>query len=248
MLKKISAGALLALVLLIPAAPASAETETPVLNEACETVEPKIFTDIRELITIDLDTANVAQLRIVAYRILDAAKADSLPVLPGEIEKILRGTEEDLRAFLKKGVLSTWTHDLRISVGWTMTNAGTNVKAAANKALDGDSFEATLAYLNKGLYAARALDCASQPSPSPSVKPSVTPSATPSTTASATSSATASAGPAATGGEEDDGGEGGGLPVTGANTGVVAGAGGALLLLGGAGFLIGRRRRARFEA
>jgi LPXTG-motif cell wall-anchored protein len=244
MLKKISAGALLALALLIPAAPAAAETETPVLNEACKTVEPKIFTDIRELITIDLDTANEAQLRILAYRILDAAQADSLPVLPGEIDKNLRGTEEDLRAFLKKGVLSTWTHDLRISVGWTMTNAGTNVKAAANKALDDESFDALLAYLNKGLYAARALDCASQPSPSPSVKPSVTPSATP----SATSSATASASPAATGGEEGDGGEGGGLPVTGANTGVVAGAGGALLLLGGAGFVIGRRRRARFEA
>lgn len=43
-------------------------------------------------------------------------------------------------------------------------------------------------------------------------------------------------------------GEGGGLPVTGANTATVAGIGGALLLLGGAGYLIGRRRRSSFVA
>jgi LPXTG-motif cell wall-anchored protein len=38
------------------------------------------------------------------------------------------------------------------------------------------------------------------------------------------------------------------LAVTGADTGSVAGVGGALLFLGGAGYLIGRRRRARFVA
>ncbi|GIE81200.1 hypothetical protein Aph02nite_71500 [Actinoplanes philippinensis] len=245
MIKKISAGALMALALLIPAAPAAAGAETPVLNEACQPVQPKVFQDFRELITIDLDTANAGEVRVLAYRLLEEAKAESFIVLPEEIEKKLGGTEEDLRAFLKDRVLTSWMHALRISVGWTMTNGGTNVKAAANKTLDDGSYEALLAYLNKGVYAARALDCAAQPSPSPSVKPSVTPGTTPSATVTASPSVTASAG---AGAGEDDGGEGGGLPVTGAAAGTVAGVGGALLALGAAGYVIGRRRRSRFEA
>ncbi|MDQ7909673.1 LPXTG cell wall anchor domain-containing protein [Phytohabitans sp. ZYX-F-186] len=44
------------------------------------------------------------------------------------------------------------------------------------------------------------------------------------------------------------GGGGGGLPVTGASTGLVAGAGALLLLAGAAGFVIARRRRTRFVA
>ncbi len=50
------------------------------------------------------------------------------------------------------------------------------------------------------------------------------------------------AGPSAAAGEGDE------LPVTGADTGAAAGIGGALLLLGGTGYVIGRRRRARFVA
>ncbi|MFU8854580.1 LPXTG cell wall anchor domain-containing protein, partial [Micromonospora sp. SL1-18] len=46
----------------------------------------------------------------------------------------------------------------------------------------------------------------------------------------------------------EDGGDGGGLPVTGSKTATVAGAGAALLLLGGAGYLVARRRRTRFVA
>ena len=63
-------------------------------------------------------------------------------------------------------------------------------------------------------------------------------------------SATPSAGAGNPGGdgEGDEGGEGGGLPVTGADTGAVAGIGGALLLIGGVGYLVGRRRRSRFVA
>ncbi|MET8148023.1 hypothetical protein ACIBSW_13910 [Actinoplanes sp. NPDC049668] len=46
----------------------------------------------------------------------------------------------------------------------------------------------------------------------------------------------------------DDGGSGGGLPVTGPQTGLI-GAGGALLVAAGiAGFIVARRRRTRFEA
>src|SRR5690348_13955406 len=129
MLKKISAGALMALALLMPAAPATAATETPVLNEACQTVEPKVFTDLRELITIDLDTADAGQVRVLAYRILEAANAAPLTLLPGRIEEALKGSEEDLRAFLKKDVLVSWTHDLRIAVGQAMTKGGANVQA-----------------------------------------------------------------------------------------------------------------------
>lgn len=231
---KIPAGALMALVFLIPAAPAVAQTESPGLNEACQTVERKVYKDIRELVTIDLDTATNVEVRVLANQILAAANADSLPILPRVIQERLDGTADDLRAFLKADVQNAWSTDLRITVVRTLTGAGANVKAAAQKVLDDGAIDAYLAYLNNGLYAARALDCASQPTPTPSATPSATTTVAPTPASSASPSA--------------PGGEGGGLPVTGANTATVAGIGGALLLLGGAGYLIGRRRRSRFVA
>jgi LPXTG-motif cell wall-anchored protein len=229
----------MALAFLIPAAPAVAQTGPTGLNEACQTVERKVYKDIRELVTIDLDTATDVEVRVLANQILAAAKADMLPVLPGAVQARLDGTADDLRAFLKSDVQNAWSTDLRISVNRTFTDAGANVKAAAQKALDPGGIDAYLAYLNDGLYAARALDCASQPTATPSQS---TPSGTPSTTTTAAPIPTSSAS------QGTSGGEGGGLPVTGANTGIAAGIGGALLLLGVAGFLIGRRRRSRFAA
>jgi len=44
------------------------------------------------------------------------------------------------------------------------------------------------------------------------------------------------------------GGEGGGLPVTGANAGLLGAGGAALLLAGVAGLLLVRRRKVRFTA
>ncbi|MEV4499961.1 LPXTG cell wall anchor domain-containing protein [Micromonospora arborensis] len=240
---KVPAGALVALAFLIPAAPAMAEAKAPGLDAACQTVERKVFKDIRELVTIDLDTANTAQLRLLAYRILDEAKVNSLPTLPPQIEERLNGTSDDLRAFLKTSVQNIWTIDLRISVGRTMTGAGANVRAAAQTVLDDEAVDAYLAYLNNGVYAARELDCASQPTPT--ATPSATPSPTPSATTTVAPTPTSSTSLGAPGGE---GGEGGGLPVTGTETATVASIGGALLLLGGAGYLIGRRRRSRFVA
>ncbi|WP_407664304.1 LPXTG cell wall anchor domain-containing protein [Micromonospora parastrephiae] len=120
----------------------------------------------------------------------------------------------------------------------TLTGAGANVKAAAQKVLDEGAVDAYLAYLNNGLYAARALDCASQPTATPTTQPTATPSATATAAPAPTTSASLGA----------PGGDGGGLAVTGADTATVAGIGGALLLLGGAGYLIGRRRRSRFVA
>ena len=239
---KISAGVLLALAFLIPAAPAVAQAESPGLNEACQTAERKVYTDIRTLFTIDLDTATDVEVRVLANQIMAAVKADSVPVLPRALQKAMDGTEDDLRTFLKTNAVKAWNVDLRISVGRTLTGAGTNVKAAAQKVLRAGTIDGYLAYLNDGLYAARTLDCAAQPSPSPSVTPSATPSVTPSATTTATPIPT----PSESAGTP--GGEGGGLPVTGANTGIVAGIGGALLLLGGGGYLIGRRRRSRFVA
>ncbi|MFI6067252.1 LPXTG cell wall anchor domain-containing protein [Micromonospora sp. NPDC051227] len=240
---KFPAGALLALAFLIPAAPAVAQIESPGLNEACQTVERKVYKDIRELVTIDLDTATEQEVRVLAAQILSAANADSLPVLPGAIQEALKGTEADLRAFLKTGMQNAWSTALRITVVRTLTDAGANVEAAAQKVLGEATIDAYLAYLNDGLYTARELDCASQPAPTPTAQP--TPSATPSATTTAAPTPTASASLGAPGGE---GGEGGGLPVTGADTATVAGIGGVLLLLGGAGYLIGRRRRSRFVA
>ncbi|WP_433552404.1 LPXTG cell wall anchor domain-containing protein [Micromonospora zamorensis] len=238
---KVPAGALLALAFLIPAAPAMAQTESPGLNAACQTIERKVYQDIGKLVAIDLDTVTTAQLRLLAYRILADADANSFPVLPGALRERLEGSADDLRAFLKTDVQKAWLTDLRVSVGRTMTDAGPNVKAAAQKVLDEGAIDAYLAYLNDGLYAARALDCASQPTPTSQPTPSATPSATTTVAPTPTSSASL----AAPGGED---GEGGGLPVTGANTATVAGIGGALLLLGGAGYLIGRRRRSSFVA
>ncbi|MET7667771.1 LPXTG cell wall anchor domain-containing protein [Micromonospora luteifusca] len=244
---KVPAGALVALAFLIPAAPAMAQVESPGLNAACQTVERKVYKDIRELVTIDLDTATTAQLRVLANQILAEAHANSFPVLSDVVQKRLDGTTDDLRAFLKSGVQNAWLTDLRISVVRTLTGAGPNVKAATQKVLDAGAIDGYLAYLNNGLYAARELDCASQPTPSatPSATPRASPSATPSATTTVAPTPTSSASLGAPGGE---GGEGGGLPVTGAETATVASIGGALLLLGGAGFLIGRRRRSRFVA
>ncbi|MFC0507640.1 LPXTG cell wall anchor domain-containing protein [Micromonospora costi] len=238
---KLPAGVLMALAFLIPAAPAMAQTEPPVLNEACQTVERKLYKDIRELVTIDLDTATNVEVRVLANQILAAANADSLPRLPAVIQDRLDGTSEDLRAFLKADVQVAWSTDLRITVIRTLTGAGAKVKAAAQTALDEGTVDAYLAYLNNGLYAARALDCA-QPAPTPTLTSAPTPSATP----SATTTAPAPASSASLG--APGGGEGGGLPVTGAGTGTVASIGGVLLLLGGAGYLVGRRRRSRFVA
>lgn len=160
---KLPAGVLMALAFLVPAAPATAQTEPPVLNEACQTVERKVYKDIRELVTIDLDSATDVEVRVLANQILAAAKADSLPVLPDAIQERLDGTADDLRAFLKADVRKAWSTALRVTVVRTLTGAGVNVKAAAQKALDEGTVDVYLAYLNNGLYAARALDCASQP-------------------------------------------------------------------------------------
>lgn len=231
---KTSAGVLVALAFLIPAAPAVAQAGSPGLNQACQTVERKVYKDIRELLTIDLDTATDVEVRVLANQILAVAKAESLPVLPRATQVRLDGTAADLRAFLKADVQKAWFTDLRVSVVRTLTAGGVNVKAAAKKALGAGTIDAYLAYLNDGLYAARALDCAAQPTATPSVTPSATTTVAPVPT------------PSASLGTSD--GEGGGLPLTGADTGIVAGIGGALLLLGGAGYLIGRRRRSRFVA
>ncbi|WP_342750451.1 ALF repeat-containing protein [Pseudosporangium ferrugineum] len=231
---------------------ASTETLTAD-NKACQTVERKVYKDIREMLAIDLDAATDTELQILAAQLLTVAKAASLPILPGEIEEVLRDPEGDLRAFLKTGAKQAWTTDLRISVVRTLTNAGTNLKAAAQKALDTATIDAYLAYLNDGQYVARELDCAAQPTPS--VTPTATATATPAPTATATATPAPTAS-ASTPGTAGGGGEGtstdkdedGGLPVTGADTALVASIGGTLLLLGTTGYLIGRRRRSRFVA
>jgi LPXTG-motif cell wall-anchored protein len=231
----IPAGVLMALAFLIPAAPAVAQTGSPGPNEACQTVERKVYKDIHELVTIDLDTASNTDVRVLAAQILAAANADSLATLPDRMQERLDGTADDLRAFLKTDLLTVWSTDLRLEVVRTLTGAGANVKAAAQDALDEGTIDAYLAYLNNGLYVARALDCATaSPSASASTSPSPSVSVAP-IPASSTS-------PGASGGE------GGGLPVTGAGTATLAGIGSGLLLLGGAGYVIARRRRTRFAA
>lgn len=236
---KFPAGVLVALAILIPAAPALAQTGPSGLNASCQTVERKVYKDFRKLVTIDLDTATDVQVRMQADVLLAEANTESLVAIPRALQQHLDSTPDDLRAFLKSGLQGPWTTDLRVATVRTLTGAGAHVQAAANKVLDNGTVDTFLAYLNDGLYAARALDCASQPTPT---HHSPTPSATPSATTTGAAVPSTSASPAASGGS------GGGLPVTGAATGLVVVSGGALLLLGGAGYLIGRRRRSRFVA
>lgn len=243
----IPAGALIALAFLVPTAPAVAQTESPRtvtqtespgLNEDCEPVERKVYKDLRNQLSIDLDNAHFGELRLLASRILHEAHINSFNRLSDGINEGLEGTEDELRAYLRADVQDVWHIDLRIRVNQTVApvDTGPEVEDAGQKALDDGSVDAFLAYLNDGLYVARARDCASRPTPTPSVSPTASPTAT--ATAAPTPTSSASAGVT--------GGEGGGLPKTGAETATVAGIGGALLLLGGAGYLIGRRRRTRF--
>ena len=154
----IPAGVLMALALMIPAVPAVAQTGSAGANETtCQTVV--VYADIRELVTIDLDTASNTDVRVLANQVLAVATAESLTTLPGRLQAGLDGTADDLRVFLKTGLLPSWATDLRIAVDRTMPGAGANVQAAAQQALDDGSVDAFLAYLNDGLYVARALDC-----------------------------------------------------------------------------------------
>ncbi len=116
---KASAGVLVALAFLIPAAPASAQAAQPGLDKTCQTVERTVYKDIRELITIDLETATDTEVRVVANQVLSQAKAESLPVLTDAVQKQLDGTPEGLRTFLRDDVENAWSVALRIMVGRT---------------------------------------------------------------------------------------------------------------------------------
>jgi LPXTG-motif cell wall-anchored protein len=79
------------------------------------------------------------------------------------------------------------------------------------------------------------------PSASPSTKPSSPAPSTPPTRATSSPTAAPTPPPA-------DGGEGGGLPLTGSATTTAVGIGAGLLIAGGALFLLTRRRRTQFNA
>jgi hypothetical protein len=115
-----------------------------------------VYTDVRTLVTIDLDTASDRAVRVLAGQILTAANANSLTTLPGAIQTKLGGTPDELRTFLKTQLSAV----LRIAVGRTLTNAGVHVKTAAQQALDNGTIDGYMAFLNHGLYIARASDCA----------------------------------------------------------------------------------------
>lgn len=156
---KLPAGVLLATALLVAptAAPAQVTTMSPALAAAtCQTI---VFKDLRQLIIIDLDSATDTQVRLLANQLLVEAKAEALTTLPGRIQARLDGTPADLRTFLKTGYQSSWATDLRIAVNRTMPGAGPNVQAAAQTALDNGTTDVFLAYLDHGLYFARAQDC-----------------------------------------------------------------------------------------
>jgi hypothetical protein len=169
-------GVIAALAFLIPAAPAApaaAQTGKPGLDEFCQPIEREQYTDLRTLIDIDLDKATDIEVRLRANQILSAARTDSLPTLPGATQTALDGSADGLRAFLKTEMAKVWSEDLLALVKRTLANAGAHVKAAAEKVLAEKTIDASLAYLNNGLYVARELDCqATAPPTSTSPTPS----------------------------------------------------------------------------
>ncbi|MFC4071460.1 DUF7507 domain-containing protein [Actinoplanes subglobosus] len=78
-------------------------------------------------------------------------------------------------------------------------------------------------------------------------EPTAAPSATVSASAGASASASAAA-PSPSASSDAPGGEGGGLPITGSNGTLIAGAGIGLLIAGGVIFLVARQRRTRFTS
>ncbi|MBB4908762.1 ALF repeat-containing protein [Actinophytocola algeriensis] len=156
---KIPASVLLVLALLIPASTAVAQTGSSRLDET--TCQAVVYTDIRELFVVDLDTASDLEIRMLANRISSVAGAESLTGLYEAVQELLRnGSPDEIRAFLQEGWQTHWTIDLRVTVLRTMGDpaAGANVRAAAQEALDDGTIDTFLTYLNHGLYVARALD------------------------------------------------------------------------------------------
>jgi hypothetical protein len=156
---KIPAGVTLALALLVPAAPAVAQTTTtPRVETAASCPAVVVYTDLRQLITIDLDTASDRAVRVLAGQLFTAANANSLTSLAAALQTQLGATPDELRTFLQTNLTAVWSTDLRIAVGRTLTNAGTHVNAAAQQTLGTATIDAYLAYLNDGWYVARASD------------------------------------------------------------------------------------------
>ncbi|WP_433064817.1 ALF repeat-containing protein [Dactylosporangium sp. CS-033363] len=130
------------------------------LARAADNGNLKLFADLRSLVTIDLDTASDVEVRLLANQLQAEAKAEKLTTLPGRLQTALDGTAEGLRTFLKSGWQVPWQIDLRVAVNQAMAAGGPNVKAAAQVALDDGTRDVFLAFLNHGLYVARAQDCA----------------------------------------------------------------------------------------
>ncbi|MEU7571684.1 hypothetical protein [Micromonospora sp. NPDC049240] len=101
-----------------------------------------MYKDVRTMVAIDLDNATTTQVRLLANQILAEANRESLPVLPDGIQERLNGAADDLRAFLRAELEHAWSTALRVAVAQTLTNAGPNVQAAANKVLDAPSVDA----------------------------------------------------------------------------------------------------------
>jgi hypothetical protein len=99
-------------------------------------------------------------VRVQAGQILTVANAEALTTTADAIQQELSAAPDDLRTFLKGQVLTVWATDLRIAVDRSLASGGTNVKAAAQAALDGETVDTYLPFLNDGLYLARARDCA----------------------------------------------------------------------------------------
>ncbi|MEV4481137.1 LPXTG cell wall anchor domain-containing protein [Micromonospora coxensis] len=178
----------------------------------------------------------------------DVVEADATLALTASIVK----TAPNARADKLPAVVFRWA-----SKEWADAQGGVEALAQAD-ALPGTAVErgtdGTLRLESRSLplpQTPRAINFAyvgltTPPSPTPTGSPTASPTAQPTGSPSAPAPTSPGADPSVPGG--GDGGEGGGLPVTGTGTATLAGVGAVLLLLGGGGYLVARRRRTRFVA
>lgn len=160
---KIPIGVLSVIALLIPAPSAVAQTGSRLDEATCQEV---VYTDIRELFTIDVDTASDIEVRMLVGRIDSVARAELLVDLHAAAQSVLTGDDPgELREFLRTTWRIAWAIDLRITVGRVHSDpdSGPIVRAAANDVLrNGETLDDFLTFLNHGLYVARALDACEQ--------------------------------------------------------------------------------------
>ncbi|HEX6681451.1 MAG TPA: ALF repeat-containing protein, partial [Candidatus Limnocylindrales bacterium] len=140
--------------------PAAAAEPAPIgLDQACQAGARPVYFDIRTIVNIDVDTAPTDQVFALVSQVLAHSPAVGYNLVKQAANEILDGgSVAEARQFLKVEMLTALGIDLRILVNQTLTGSGTNVRDAAQAALDLETIDGYLAYLNTGQHVAREKD------------------------------------------------------------------------------------------